>query len=153
MNALRTIEAELRQLGYASEAIIRDYCFADVLSARGEPRQVELAAFTQLPESYRSAAFGIVVDEREEALLEHRALGAPILFSIGQQDVGVWRVGAQGAPRLLERVELGALHELFQRNADRWAAASSASGEVARPGADRLPARFRGSRASPGDRA
>ncbi|MBM3550237.1 MAG: SAM-dependent DNA methyltransferase [Alphaproteobacteria bacterium] len=120
MNALRTIEAELRQLGYASEAIIRDYCFADVLSAKGEPRRVELAAFTQLPESYRSAAFGIVVDEREEALLEHRALGAPILFSIGQQDVGVWRVGAQGAPRLIERVQLGALHELFQRNADRW---------------------------------
>ncbi len=120
MNALQTIEAELRQLGYASEAIIRDYSFADVLSATGEPRRVELAAFTQLPESYRSAAFGVVVDEREDALIGRRALGAPILFLIGQQDVGVWRVGAQGAPRLLERVGLDALHDLFQRNAERW---------------------------------
>ena len=98
MNALQTIEAELRQLGYASEAIIRNYSFADVLSTTGEPRRVELAAFTQVPESYRSAAFGVVADDREEALIERRALGAPILFSIGQLDVGVWRVAAQGAP-------------------------------------------------------
>ncbi len=120
MNVLQTIEAELRQLGYASEAIFRDYSFADVLSATGEPRQVELAAFTQVPESYRSAAFGVVADDREEALIERRALGAPILFSIGQLDVGVWRVGAQGAPRLIERVKLDALQDLFQRNAERW---------------------------------
>lgn len=120
MNALQKIEAELRQLGYASEAIIRDYTFADVLSATGEPRRVELAAFTQVPESYRSAAFGVVVGEDEGSLIERRALGAPILFSIGRRDVGVWRVGAQGAPRLLERVSVDALPELFQRNADRW---------------------------------
>lgn len=120
MNVLQKIEAEIRQLGYASEAIIRDYTFADVLSATGEPRRVELAAFTQVPESYRSAAFGVVVEEDEGSLIERRALGAPILFSIGRQDVGVWRVGAHGAPRLLERVSLDGLPELFQRNADRW---------------------------------
>ena len=120
MNALQTIETQLRQLGYTSEAIIRDYTFADVLSAAGEPRRVELAAFTQVPESYRSAAFGVVVEEDENSLITRRALGAPILFSIGQQDVGVWRVGAQGAPRLLERVGLDALPELFARNAERW---------------------------------
>lgn len=120
MNALERIEAELRQLGYASDAIIRGYTFADVLSATGESRRVELAAFTQTPESYRSAAFGVVADEAESSLMERRALGAPILFSIGQQDVGVWRVGARGAPRLLERVGLDALSELFQRNAERW---------------------------------
>lgn len=120
MNALQTIEIELRQLGYTSEAIIRDYTFADVLSAAGEQRHVELAAFTQVPESYRSAAFGVVVEEDEDSLTTHRALGAPILFSIGKQDIGVWRVGAQGAPRLLERVGLDALPELFARNAERW---------------------------------
>ena len=120
MNALQKIEAGLRQLGYASEAIIRDYTFGDVLSVTGEPRRVDLAAFTQIPESYRSAAFGVIVEEDEGSLIERRALGAPILFSIGHQDVGVWRVGAQGAPKLLERVSFDALPELFQRNADRW---------------------------------
>lgn len=120
MSPLLTIEAELRRLGYASDAIIRDYTFADVLSAGGEPRRVELAAFTQVPESYRSAAFGVVMEAGERALLERRALGAPILFSIGHQDVGVWRVGAQGAPRLLERIGLEAIPDLFSRNAERW---------------------------------
>jgi len=38
----------------------------------------------------------------------------------GKQDVGVWRVSAQGAPRLLERVGLDAIPELFRRNAERW---------------------------------
>lgn len=119
MSPLLTIEAELRGLGYASDALIRDYTFADVLSAGGEPRRVELAAFTQVPESYRSAAFGVVLDEDERTLVERRSLGAPILFSIGQ-DIGVWRVGAQGAPRLLERVSLDAIPDLFSRNAERW---------------------------------
>lgn len=120
MSALQSIEAELRQIGYSPEAIIRDYTFADVLSPGGEPRRVELAAFTQVPESYRSAAFGVVAEEDERSLLGRRALGAPILFSIGPQDVGIWRVGAQGAPRLIERVALEALPDLFRRNAERW---------------------------------
>lgn len=121
MNALRTIELELRKLGYPSEALIRDYTFADVLSAGGEERRVDLAAFTQVPESYRSAAFGVITGTPDEtAVAGRRALGAPILFSIGRNDVGVWRVGAQGAPRLLERVGLAALPDLFRRNAEQW---------------------------------
>ena len=63
MNALLAIEAELRQLGYASGAIIRDYTFADVLSVSRRLRRVELAAFTQVPKSYQSAAFGVVAEE------------------------------------------------------------------------------------------
>lgn len=120
MSPLVTIEAELRRLGYASDAIIRNYTFADVLSAGSEPRRVEMAAFTQVPESYRSAAFGVILEDDERALIERRALGAPILLSIGRKDVGVWRVGARGVPRLLERVRLDALPELFDRNAERW---------------------------------
>jgi type I restriction-modification system DNA methylase subunit len=121
MNPVLAIEAELRHLGYAPDAIIRDYTFADVLSIGGEQRRVELAAFTQVPESYRSAAFGVVAEpEGEQTLLSRRALGAPILFTVGHADVGVWRVGAQGAPRLLERVSLDALPNLFRRNAERW---------------------------------
>jgi type I restriction-modification system DNA methylase subunit len=121
MNALHAIEKELLGLGYRPEAIISDYSFADVLSEGGEERRVQLAVFTQVPESYRSAAFGVITGPDDEmAVVERRALGAPILFSIGQNDVGVWRVGAQGAPRLLERVGIEFLPDLFQRNAERW---------------------------------
>lgn len=121
MSALQTIERELRKLGYATDALIRDYRFADVLSAAGEERHVDLAAFTQTPQSYRSAAFGVISGAADEtAVSGRRALGAPILFAIGREDVGVWRVSAQGAPRLLERVGLDALADLFARNAEQW---------------------------------
>lgn len=121
MSALKTIEQELRKLGYAAETLFRDYSFADVLSAGGEQRRVDLAAFTQVPESYRSAAFAVIsgtIDEK--TITERRSLGAPILFAIGQDDVGVWRVGAQAGPRLIERVALDSLPQLFRRNAESW---------------------------------
>lgn len=121
MTPLRAIERELRGLGYRSEAIFHDYSFADVLSSTGEERRVSLAVFTQVPESYRSAAFGVITGEDDAmAIAGRRALGAPILFSIGQRDIGVWRVGAEGVPRLLERVALDAIPDLFRRNAERW---------------------------------
>ncbi|MBB4102948.1 N-6 DNA methylase [Allorhizobium borbori] len=121
MSALLSIESELLKLGYSTEAIIRDYKFADVLSAGGEQRHVELAAFTQVPESYRSAAFGVISgDVSEVEIARRRSLGAPILFSIGPSDVGVWRVGAEGGPRLIERVSISGLSELFRRHAQEW---------------------------------
>ncbi|MEJ6785398.1 N-6 DNA methylase [Aminobacter sp. Piv2-1] len=118
MNTLNILQTELGNLGYSAEAMIRDYTFADVLSPNGEARRVALAVFTQVPESYRYAAFGVVSDEGR--LHEHRALGAPILFSIGHDDIGVWRVGVAGAPQLIERVSLDDIPALFERYAERW---------------------------------
>ena len=93
----------------------------DVLSDGEENRNVDLAAFTHVPESYRSAAFGVITGElNETAIVERRALGAPILFAIDDSQVGVWRVGALDAPRLLERVSLEALPDLFERNRLTW---------------------------------
>ena len=121
MNALQTFETELRKIGYKSEALFRNYGFADVLSLGDESRQVDLAAFTHVPESYRSAAFGVVSGKADEArITERRSLGAPILFAIEDNQVGVWRVGAAGAPSLLEEVSLRHLPELFERNRANW---------------------------------
>lgn len=122
MNAIRAIEAELIRIGYRSETVVRDYEFADVFSARGELRSVSLAAFTQTPESERSAAFSVIVPEGdvETEVAAHRALGAPLIFSIDATEVGVWRVSGDDRPELLERVGLDALPELFKRNAERW---------------------------------
>ena len=121
MNGLAKIEAGLRAIGYRPESLIYDYSFADVLSETGEELCVALAAFTQVPESFRSAAFGVITGAHDaDAVERRRALGAPILFSIGHDDVGVWRVGAEGKPRLTERVPLFQLDALFARNADNW---------------------------------
>jgi hypothetical protein len=49
MSALQTIERELRGVGYAADAIVRDYVFADVLAETPLARTAHLAAFTHTP--------------------------------------------------------------------------------------------------------
>ncbi|KJS44035.1 MAG: hypothetical protein VR71_07555 [Roseovarius sp. BRH_c41] len=121
MSVLVSIERELLGLGYSADALHRAYSFADVLDSAAHTRTVALAAFTQTPESFRSAAFGVVEGEPDSAaaVMANRALGAPIFFSIDSSDVGVWAVGAQ-APRLLERVPVDQLSDLFGRYRDSW---------------------------------
>ncbi|HEX7946795.1 MAG TPA: SAM-dependent DNA methyltransferase, partial [Phenylobacterium sp.] len=123
MTALRKIESALDRLGYSSDRRLRDYAFADVLSPAGDARDVDLAVFTQLPESFRSAAFGVIVGSADpaEAIMSRRALGAPVFLSIDPDgEVGVWAVEARNRPRLLERVSLDHLDDLFARRAESW---------------------------------
>lgn len=122
MTPLLSIERELRGLGYEAAAMHRHYSFADVLAVAADTRTVALAAFTQTPESFRSAAFGVVEGEIDSAaaVMANRALGAPIFFSIDKDEVGVWAVGARKAPRLLDRVPASQLTALFARYRDSW---------------------------------
>jgi hypothetical protein len=122
MTVLASIERELLGLGYEADALHRGYSFADVLEPAAHTRTVALAAFTQTPESFRSAAFGVVENEYDSgaAVMANRALGAPIFFSIDSDEVGVWVVGARQAPRLLERVPSVRLPNLFARYRDSW---------------------------------
>lgn len=122
MSALASIEQGLHDLGYEAGVLRRAYSFADVLDPSAETRTVALAAFTQTPESFRSAAFGVVEDAPDSgaAVMANRALGAPIFFSIDGNDVGVWAVGARTAPRLLERLPVDQLPYLFARRRDSW---------------------------------
>ena len=124
MTAVAEIERGLLDLGYAPEGLFRDYDFADVLSDGEGIRVVTLAAFTQLPESFRSAAFGVVDDAADPAaaIMARRALGAPVFLSIddARQSVGVWSVGARTTPTLRERVPLADLPQLFERYREQW---------------------------------
>lgn len=122
MNALASIEHGLRDLGYEAKALHRAYSFADVLNPAAETRTVALAVFTQTPESFRSAAFGVVEDATDSAatIMANRALGAPIFFSINGDDVGVWAVGARVAPRLIERLPVDQLPALFAKHRNSW---------------------------------
>lgn len=122
MTALASIERGLLDLGYAAEGLFRDYGFADVLGDGDGIHSVPLAAFTQLPESFRSAAFGVVEDDADPAgaIMARRALGAPVFFSIDGDSVGVWSVGARTAPTLRERVALAELPQLFDRYRAHW---------------------------------
>jgi N-6 DNA Methylase len=123
--ALDRIASESAQLGYRSDAIVRDYPFS-TLTAPGasKTKRVPLAVFTQTPASYRSAAFGAATAEEsgaEHLVRAFRDFGAPLFFVVEGRDVSVWQVYAGGPPRLLERASLDAIDRLFAARKDIWA--------------------------------
>ena len=99
MNAVDAIADAVRHTGYREEAIVRDYAFADVLDPANATRTVALAAFTQTPPSYRSAALAAVSAGHGNTLdwvKAHRSLGAPLLFVVDDGQVSLWQVAATG---------------------------------------------------------
>lgn len=123
MNAVESIAQAARDVGYRAEAVVPDYAFADVLSDANTTRTVPLAAFTRTPPSYRSAALAVVNGGGRRAIdlvNEHRALGAPLLFVIEQDEVTVWQVRSDAPPRAIEKVRLADIAELFARNQANW---------------------------------
>ncbi len=124
MSALRKIAELSENIGYRRDAILDNYAFSDVSQATSnEAQQVELAVFTQTPPSYRSAAFGAAHSsgaKPEEIIRRYRALGAPLFFVIGEDEVSVWQVYASGAPRELERSKVSDLSALFEKQKELW---------------------------------
>jgi hypothetical protein len=122
MNTLEAIATAARATGYRAEALVRNYAFADVLSS-SKPRRVPLAIFTHTPPSYRSAALGVVFGARNNAVQlvrDHRALGAPLLIVVDDNDLSVWQVRSTEPPRVVERATLDDVSELFARNQQAW---------------------------------
>jgi N-6 DNA Methylase len=122
MTALDRICEHLVGLGYPSGALLRNYAFADVLSPSGDTRTIDMAAFTQTPPSYRTAAFGVIAHSLNDPaeLSNYRALGAPAIFAVSGDIVELWQVRAQGTHRRLARHFLDDLPEFFGRNAEYW---------------------------------
>ena len=123
MDAVDTIADAVRHVGYRREAIVRDYAFADVLDAANTTRTVALAAFTQTPPSYRSAALAAVpagCGSPLDWVTAHRSLGAPLLFVIEGDQVTLWQVRGDAPPSVLERLPLDDVPALFERHQEEW---------------------------------
>jgi hypothetical protein len=123
LNAVRALTKQLQGLGYPKETLFAKYTFADVLSATGETQEVALAAFTQTPASYRTAAFAIVENTSpgdQTDLTKYRALGAPVIFVVSGSVVEVWQVRAEGASLQSKASATEELPALFARNAEHW---------------------------------
>jgi hypothetical protein len=118
--AIAAIARELGGLGYPADALLSDYSFADVLSPAGETRQVALAAFTQTPPSYRTAAFGVVAESGGWDLTGLRALGAPMIFAVAGERVELWQVHASKPASRIVVAKIDALADLFARHAEYW---------------------------------
>jgi hypothetical protein len=123
VSAVEKLAQAVHGVGYRKEAVLRDYAFVDVLTDQNVTRVVPLVAFTQTPPSYRSAALAVVQGDDRQAfdiVQSHRALGAPLLFLIQNEDVTVWQVRSPEPPRPLEKVRLADVQALFQRHRTDW---------------------------------
>ena len=123
MDALDTIDDAVRRIGYRRDAIVRDYPFADVLDPADTTRTVALAAFTQTPPSYRSAALAAIHTTYGSPLTwitAHRSLGAPLLFVIEGDQVTLWQLHGDAPPSVRERLPLADVPALFTRHKDEW---------------------------------
>ena len=119
--ATAAVAAHLSAIGYVAEALLADYSFADVLSPTGETRRVELAAFTQTPPSYRTAAFAVVEAGSSRSYLDGlRALGAPVVFAISGDIVELWQVHADQPANRIAVTAANDLGQLFARHAEHW---------------------------------
>lgn len=123
MNAIKKLSENFSKLGYSRDGLLEQYTFADVLSAAGTTRSVELAAFTQTPPSYRTAAFGVIKARSEnvnEQLQECRALGAPAIFVVRGSQVELWQVRSTEAPRRIATSGVDDLANLFATHKEFW---------------------------------
>ncbi|XKM39914.1 N-6 DNA methylase [Rhizobium ruizarguesonis] len=119
--AIAAIVKGLGGLGYPAEALLSNYSFADVLSPTGETREVALAAFTQTPPSYRTAAFGVAeAGSGGSDLTLLRALGAPMIFAVAGEHVELWQVHASKPASRIAVATIDTLGDLFARNAEHW---------------------------------
>lgn len=123
MIGIDDLENAARAIGYRAEALIRDYPFADVLEEGNPTRVAAVVGFTSTPPSYRSAAFAAVSGEGRQPndlARELRALGAPLLFVIEGDAVGVWQIRASGPPSRIDQAQVNDLTALFSRNEASW---------------------------------
>lgn len=126
MSAIQQVLSSIRQglsgLGYRATSVISDYEFADLLGSGASSRHIPLAAFSDTPPSYRTAAIGVLqvaADPRVE-IVKYRDLGAPHWLCITQGKVESWIL------RDDQRAERTGVHQpeeldsLFERHRLDW---------------------------------
>ncbi len=100
------LKQSLVELGYRSTDVLEGYRFAAVdLPGRGVQR-VDVAAFLDVPASYKTAALAVVQPNTErfgpEDVAAHRSLGAPYLIVLSTNTASAWTYTAAGPTKVTE---------------------------------------------------
>jgi hypothetical protein len=124
--------------GFAPEAVLRNYAYADYLGDSQEVRQVDLAAFAETPPSYRSACVALARFDQDNlyspTLDPLRALGAPRVIALGPRRASLWGFYA-GLPEKLEDFPRGEIASIIHTRAVEWSpTAILRASQVAEPG-------------------
>jgi len=99
---VQTLLDGLAEIGYADGLVRRNYAFPDWFASGRPLREVAAAAFGQLPVSYDTACFAIVLPgERRgiELINDVRALGAPLAFEVYDDRVVQWKINSVPSSR------------------------------------------------------
>lgn len=122
--ATHSFKAALQSVGYDSRQIADSYTFADFEGSRAVLNRIPLAAFSGYPCTYRNACIGVIFNgdqqERSNRVYNHRALGAPLIFEVGQQIVQPWSVGPNEARPIGQPFSLDSLASAFLKHRAIW---------------------------------
>lgn len=130
-------DALVQSAGYAREAVLRNYRYADYLDDSQEVRRVDLAAFAEMPPSYRSACVAVARFNQDQAsqqcLADLRALGARLVVALGPRQASLWDMDS-GIPKKMEDLPVSQVGRLIHTKAADWSpAAILRAGEVKAP--------------------
>jgi hypothetical protein len=120
----RGVLRSLVGLGYSGSLLEEGYSFGDWFVRNIPERKIAAAAFGQTPVSYDTALFGVALaggNSGYELVSQYRALGAPIVFAVGDTDIEQWSMGVdEKTTRLQKRFDGNRLASYFTENAGNW---------------------------------
>jgi len=93
------IVSELSALRYTGDLLEKSgYNFSDWFRPNAPLRRIGAAAFGQTPVSYDTACFGVALSGGKSGaslVSDYRALGAPVIFEVGDNEAIEWGVGTR----------------------------------------------------------
>ena len=114
----------LRSVNFDSQLIADGYSFADFGERSAIVQTVPLAAFSAYPCTYRNACVGLIFrDERQQGaewIYRHRALGAPLVFEIGEKTIQTWSIGPTEARAVERPFPFDSIESTFRSHRGIW---------------------------------
>jgi hypothetical protein len=121
---IRSFRNALESAGFENQLIAEDYSFTDFEDNSAVLNHVPLAAFSGYPCTYRNACVGVLFGNKNANgagwVHRHRALGAPLVFEVGEGMVQPWSVGPKEARPDGRPFPLSSLGASFQSHRTVW---------------------------------
>ncbi len=121
---LTAFRAALTSVGYDDRFVVADYHFADFGQHESHVGRIPLAAFSSRPFTYRNACIGVAVADSTNQgvplVMQHHALGAPLVFEVCETEVQPWAMGTQAPKPIGDPFRVDSLAHVFGSHRDIW---------------------------------
>ena len=120
---IQYIEHALKDIGYRSKFIQRDYEYIDLFSYPPKTRTIDLGVFGREPFDIRSACFGFYAPKNgnpsESIIDEARALGAPQVFIVRKDNTERWVLTDKGR-KFKDTFQTKNINKVISSNREYW---------------------------------